>query len=91
MARLVFGVAKEGVDGGLVGEEALEEGQRVGRQRVHRAVRRRMLHCVPAYRRLKLLQRGPRLRNEAAAAKQAEVQGWVTRGQQVLPRGYIRA
>ena len=36
--HLVGLVAEEGVNGGLVREEALEEGKRVGRQRVHRAI-----------------------------------------------------
>ncbi len=59
--HLILGVPEERVDGGLIGEEALEEGERVGGQRVDCAVRGRVLHCIPAYARLKLFQRRPRL------------------------------
>lgn len=60
-AHLVGGVGEEGVDRGLVREEALKEGQRVGRERVHRAVRRRVLHRVARNAALELLQRRARL------------------------------
>ena len=58
-SHLVLLVGEEGVDGGLEAKEALEEGQRVGGQRVHGAVRGRVLHRVARDGHLELLQRRP--------------------------------
>ena len=58
-SHLILLVREEGVDGGLKAEEALEEGQRVGSQRVHGAIRGRMLYRIARDGHLELLKRRP--------------------------------